>query len=211
MKPWILLTLLAMLITPLRLAAFEHGRPDGRTVDAREAGNPAGDVISHEMRVRLGLPIRVPLRPEIREQIHRARHDRRHADRYPSYAPTIATTTVINEIRPVVVVSPPAETESPAPVKREWVPPPQRNRYPARVLGLRHQTDLDGRSLALHAGFIEENLGAPHPGPGCHPGRLLENCRVTGRPSFAGSHRVAPSATVKTHLKAPARQAFNDA
>jgi len=123
MKPWILLTLLAMLITPLRLAAFEHGRPDGRTVDAREAGNPAGDVISHEMRVRLGLPIRVPLRPEIREQIHRARHDRRHADRYPSYAPTIATTTVINEIRPVVVVSPPAETESPAPVKREWVPP----------------------------------------------------------------------------------------
>lgn len=125
MKHRILLTLLVALLAPFPVAAFDHGRPDAAP-DTGNTGAQEGDVISHDMRVRLGLPVRLPLRRDIREQIHRARHAKRKGIHYPGYATGRTVTTVVNEIQPIVVVAPaaPAEPEVQLEeVKREWVPP----------------------------------------------------------------------------------------
>jgi len=122
----ILLMVLLGLTAPVQLAAFDHPH---RGADATpvETDTQPEEAISHEMRVRLGLPVRLPLRPELREQIRRSREARRIRHHPPAAGPYVSTTTIVNEVRPIVVVAPPAAAAQTAPPEpeavREWVPP----------------------------------------------------------------------------------------
>jgi hypothetical protein len=122
----ILLMVLIVLTAPVQLAAFDHAHRGTDATPVEPDAQPE-EVISHAMRVRLGLPVRLPLRPELREQIRRSRDARRIRHHPPGPGPVVSTTTIVNEVRPIVVVTPPAaaeKTATPEPqAEREWVPP----------------------------------------------------------------------------------------
>lgn len=71
---------------------------------------------SQDMRSRLKLPVRFPVGPNHQPSKHG--HDRRY-DHRP------VATTVVQEIQPIIVVSPPLPTQPPLPSEPEkvWVPP----------------------------------------------------------------------------------------
>lgn len=125
MKKMAVLAIFLVIASPLHLEAFDDHRPVGRVLDTIPPRDPPEQEQDNGDRHPHGLPQRpnssgTPHRPN-----HPADRPHHHPGRRRPLTVLPGSTTVIREIQPIIIVTPPSPKEPPPAPEPEqiWVPP----------------------------------------------------------------------------------------